>query len=122
MRVRSTLIALPVLSFLQLACANEVQKDETQIATLYRQGALLTDIRLQVATFNAKGEANDYNFRNCDVVAGLINESTVGFSTVTPGQKVAYWCEPGEFKEDGVVPKMNLKNQETQGQKQAVEQ
>ena len=61
-----------------------------QIFTLYRTSPVGQE-RIHVATFDAAGEAPDYNHGNCEmVVRALSNE---------PGVPAGYyWCEPGKYR------------------------
>jgi hypothetical protein len=58
-------------------------------ATLYRSTMTDAQMRIHVATFDAK-ESASYNWENCQVARGLFQ----GQSGVT----VKYWCEKGRCK------------------------
>ena len=77
---------------------------DTQIATLYRNGSLLKSMRIQFATFDAPGEANDFNISNCQMAARLLNQNIRAQTPESDEQSVGFWCEPGAFREDGFAP------------------
>jgi hypothetical protein len=58
--------------------------------TLYRSSALDRNMRIHMATFDAEDGA-DYNRENCQIAADLFEAQ--------PGVTVAYWCEPGLYRE-----------------------
>ena len=66
------------------------------MATLYRSSVVAANARYHIATFDAGdksygGKVFDYNWENCQIVAGLFQEQ--------PGVIVKYWCEKGFYKE-----------------------
>ena len=62
---------------------------EQHTFTLYRNSATDANMRVHVATFDAKdGEA--YNRENCDIAAGLFRQQL--------GVTVKYWCEKGRYR------------------------
>lgn len=82
----------------------ENEEQAVQTATLYRNGNLMLDLRLHFGSFDAVGEANDYNINNCQMTARLLN-ANVSQQWVGEGQpNVGFWCEPGPYREDGLVP------------------
>jgi hypothetical protein len=58
--------------------------------TLYRANVLDRNMRVHMATFDAKDGAA-YNRENCEITARLFQAQ--------PGVTVAYWCEPGRYLE-----------------------
>lgn len=71
------------------ACSAKASTD-AGVFTLYRNSTVDAEMRLQIATFDAKdGEA--YNRGNCWIAAELFKGQ--------PGVKVRYWCEKGRFRE-----------------------
>lgn len=65
-------------------------KADSTFYTLYRSSVLDADMRLHVATFDAK-EDEGYNMENCQIAAELFARQ--------PGVTVRYWCEKGRFRE-----------------------
>ena len=59
--------------------------------TLYRTSTI-AQMRLHVATFDATGEASDYNRLNCEMVVKYLTKEP----EVPDGY---YWCERGRFSE-----------------------
>lgn len=60
--------------------------------TLVRSSVASHDLRIHVATFDAK-EGRGYNRSNCEIVAQLMRAQD--------GVVVEYWCEPGRFSRKG---------------------
>lgn len=58
--------------------------------TLYRDSALNPDLRIHVATFDAKG-GDGYNRDNCNQAERLFQNQM--------GVKTKFWCEKGVFKD-----------------------
>lgn len=58
--------------------------------TLYRNSAVGSDMRIHVASFDAK-DGDAYNQDNCQTAAGLFQQQ--------PGIVTKFWCEKGSFKE-----------------------
>lgn len=77
---------------------------EAQIATLYRNSNLASNLRLHFASFDVVGEANDFNISNCQMAARLLNANIKEQSTGLNTPPVGFWCEPGPFREDGITP------------------
>jgi len=86
------------------ACSANVAGEENEIATLYRNGSLMKEIRIKFASFDAQGEANDYNINNCEMSARLLNENVTQQWTAQGLPDVGFWCEPGAYREDGTPP------------------
>lgn len=57
--------------------------------TLYRSSPTDSNMRVHVATFDAK-EGAHYNRDNCQIAAELFGRQS--------GVVVKYWCEKGEYK------------------------
>src|SRR5690348_5605189 len=87
---------LPLLS----AC----NSSNTQAYTLYRNSPMLLGptARLHVATFDAKGET-EYNRDNCKVAMQLFN-ADVAARPDKNHEGIGFWCEPGEYSQQGTVP------------------
>ena len=64
------------------------------IYTLYRGGAILKSVRINVATFETIGENITFNMENCELVASILNETQKNIPN-----PVKFWCEKGEYKE-----------------------
>ncbi|MGB7418238.1 MAG: hypothetical protein WA918_03580 [Erythrobacter sp.] len=77
---------------------------ETKIASLYRNGSIAKDLRLHFTTFDVDGEANDYNLKNCEMTARLLNANVSTKWTAMGLPDVGFWCEPGSYREEGLVP------------------
>jgi hypothetical protein len=75
--------------------------------TLYRNNPLDLRERVHFATFDSYGDAN-YNMRNCQMASRLLNASEterrrrMGYEGRFTGY--GFWCEPGNFSEQGLVP------------------
>lgn len=80
--------------------------DEAATATLYRNSMLDPAMRVHFASFNAPDKA-PFNMDNCEMVARIMN-ANVDASSAKEGkprnQSVGFWCERGDFSEDGSVP------------------
>jgi len=63
--------------------------EEEGIYTLYRASVLDENMRIHVATFNAKA-GNDYNQGNCRIAEDLFQSQ--------PRVIVKYWCEKGSYR------------------------
>ena len=62
--------------------------DDNQMLTLYRNSVIDSQMRIHVATFNAKDGYN-YNYENCFLAAELFQNQT--------GVVTRFWCEIGNF-------------------------
>ena len=103
MAVRQSSVAL--IAYMCSSCsAPDIQASATQVATLYRNGSMMTDMRLHFGSFDAEGEANDFNISNCRMTARLLNQNVKVQIGGNEEQKVGFWCEPGFYREDGRVP------------------
>jgi hypothetical protein len=59
---------------------------EDQVYTLYRNSPAFPNMRIHVATFDAR-DSSDYNNENCQTARRLFENQ--------PGVIVRYWCERG---------------------------
>ena len=57
--------------------------------TLYRN-SIVGNLRIHVATFDAKGESKEYNRENCFTAQKLFENQ--------PGILTRFWCEKGSYK------------------------
>ena len=80
----------------------DMNEQNAQVATLYRNGSVMPEMRLHFGSFDAVGEANDYNINNCEMTARLLN-SNVRAHAQSDSQSVGFWCEPGPYREDGLA-------------------
>lgn len=80
------------LTFLLTSCTN---KNTPDTYSLIRDGAILKDVRIHVATFDNKSEKLSFNKDNCMVSADFFNLEVKTHGTFD----VKYWCEKGNFKE-----------------------
>lgn len=109
MRIKFTNLAFLACLILLGGCGDTAvseggTEETTQIATLYRNGSLMKQMRLHFGSFDAQGEANDYNINNCQMTAKLLN-SNVSAQWLAEGlPDVGFWCEPGDYREDGQAP------------------
>lgn len=75
-------------------------------ATLYRNSEIAPSMRVHFASFNAAEKA-PYNLNNCQMAARVLN-ANVAAMTKEAGreldERLGFWCEPGQFREDGVTP------------------
>lgn len=82
-------------------------EDPPSPATLYRNSILDPMMRVHFASFNAPDKA-PFNIDNCEMVARIMN-ANVDASSAKEGkprnQSVGFWCEAGEFNEEGLVPR-----------------
>ncbi len=76
--------ALISASVFLLSCS-----EATDTYTLYRT-SMVSPVRIHVATFDAAGEASDYNRLNCEMVVTYLTKEP----EVPDGY---YWCEPGRY-------------------------
>ena len=70
--------------------SNISHADEKQMLTLYRNSVIDSEMRIHIATFNAK-DGYRYNSENCFLAANLFQKQ--------PGVKTRFWCELGKFKD-----------------------
>jgi hypothetical protein len=75
---------------------------QVQIATLYRNGSLMPEVRIHFGSFDAEGEVNDFNINNCEMTARLLN-ANVREQMGSDEQSVGFWCEPGHYREEGLA-------------------
>ena len=64
-------------------------------------------MRVHWATFDAAESDRSYNLNNCQMAARLLNANVEAFAKQnmeSDPPKVGFWCEPGEYKEEGRVP------------------
>lgn len=73
-------------AFSLTACSNY-----DNIFTLYRNSPIEPNMRIHIATFDAKSEHAGYNRENCNIAQGLFSKQ--------PGVSVRYWCERGRNEE-----------------------
>jgi len=93
-----------LLPLFMLGGCLELGDRSAQVATLYRNGSMLKDMRLHFASFDAQGEANDFNINNCRMTARLLNANVSSQWSAAGLPDVGFWCEPGPFREDGIAP------------------
>lgn len=100
MRVATILIGMALAG----CSAGESASDK---ATLYRNSILDPAMRVHFASFNAPDKA-PFNIDNCEMVARIMN-ANVDASSAKEGkprnQAVGFWCERGNFNEEGSVPR-----------------
>ena len=82
-------IILPLLIVFTAQFSNKGYAEEKQIFTLYRNSVTDSQMRIHVATFNAK-DGYLYNSENCFIAAELFQNQ--------PFVETLYWCELGQFK------------------------
>jgi len=61
-------------------------------------------MRLHFSTFDAPGEANDYNINNCRMTARTLNANLREQWLAQGSPDVGFWCEPGSYRQDGHAP------------------
>ena len=89
------------------ACsADAPATDKSPIYALYRNSVIDSSLRLHWATFDAD-DSITYNMNNCLMAARLLN-ANVTASAAQEGKArhvgVGFWCEPGRYREAGLVP------------------
>ncbi|KUO54548.1 MAG: hypothetical protein APF78_03465 [Sphingomonadales bacterium BRH_c3] len=99
---KATLCVGLIAGILTASC--QAPTEAPQIATLYRNGSIAKDLRLHFASFDAEGEANDYNINNCQMTARLLNANVSKQWTAQGLPDVGFWCEPGPYREEGFAP------------------
>ncbi len=76
-------LGVVIFSMLCISCT------DGDVYTLYRSSVVIEDIRIHVATFDAKdGEA--YNHENCQVAQELFQKQDE--------VKTKFWCEKGRYR------------------------
>lgn len=80
-----SILALPAIGYAQ---------SEKENYTLYRGGVYDKSYRGLHAFFNAGGEAEDWNKKNCEEVADALNQRQKAQS-----HPAKFWCEKGAFKD-----------------------
>lgn len=88
MRASSCLHTVVVAS-VGCAALSACGTSEGDTYTLYRSGVLSPELRVHVATFDAKNDGKA-NRENCDVARDLFAKQ--------PGVTVRGWCEKGRFR------------------------
>lgn len=106
MKAKHFFIGLMPSALLISSCSVVSEDEPNEIATLYRNGSLMKELRLQFASFDATREANDYNIKNCEMTARLLNQNVSAQWTANGAPDVGFWCEPGKYREDGFPPNM----------------
>lgn len=106
--MRGVLLALVIVS----AGCSQVEERRSASAetfTLYRNSPIDRSLRVHWATFDVEDSDRSYNRNNCEMAARLLN-ANVGESArvadVEPYDGVGFWCESGEFSEEGSIPSM----------------
>jgi hypothetical protein len=70
--------------------------------TLYRNSGMNPAARVHWATFNAAESDRAFNLNNCQMTARLLNANV---RQLNQGRSpIGFWCEPGNYREDGGVP------------------
>lgn len=72
-----------------LSCAVLCSCSDSSTYTLYRNSVTNENMRLHVATFDAR-DGYDYNSSNCQIAADLFQNQD--------GVKTKFWCEKGKFR------------------------
>lgn len=75
--------------------------------SLYRNSPLDPMLRVNWATFNARESDPNYNFRNCQMAAQLLNANMTASARLEHKDRdrsLGFWCESGGYKEGGPVP------------------
>ncbi len=91
MQYNKVLLFVLTLFFMASSCSKSSSEN---IYTLYRGGAIAKDLRIHYATFETKGEADDWNKSNCEEVSDFLNEKQK-----IQAIPVRFWCEKGSFRE-----------------------
>lgn len=101
------LIALAVAVALTVTACGSNGSTGAEKYTLYRNSFLDHSMRVQWAAFDAAESDRNYNRNNCEMAARLLN-ANVAASARAKGKErdtaTGFWCEPGRYKEKGVVP------------------
>lgn len=101
-RVLLALVAILIIGWLA-SCA-PAQSEHTY--TLYRNSALDGSLRVHWATFDADDNIT-YNMNNCLMAARLLNANmtaAAGAEGMERDSSVGFWCEPGPYRDSGLVP------------------
>ena len=83
-------IISPLLIVFTALFSNKSYANEKQILTLYRNSVTDSEMRIHIATFNAK-HGYSYNSENCFLAAKLFKSQ--------PRVKTRFWCEKGNFRD-----------------------
>ena len=99
------------LAMIVCGCAPWAERAATY--TLYRNSSIAVtlnkQVRIHVATYNAKESNPAFNRDNCKMSARLHNANILEQNPSTengPRQRVGFWCEEGEYDADGDVPEV----------------
>lgn len=96
MRVRSFIL----LSLIALGACGKTNGAAT--VTLYRNSSLDPNARVHFGTFDAADSDSTFNMSNCQMAARLLNANIRKLNDYR--QPAGFWCEPGEFSEEGSHP------------------
>ena len=90
-----------------LAACGGPTEPQAEKFTLYRNSFLDHSMRVQWASFDAREKDRNYNRNNCEMAARLLNANTDASAKAEGKERdtaVGFWCEPGDYSEQGVVP------------------
>lgn len=80
--------------------------DASDAFTLYRNSSVDRTMRIHWASFDTK-DSGSYNMNNCMMGARLLNANVTAIAKADGKERdpsIGFWCEPGGYKEKGMVP------------------
>ena len=95
-----------ILSVVLMISACGVAEANANTYTMYRNSTFDRTMRIHWATFDAD-DNETYNMNNCLMAARLLNANVTASAALEGKPRhvgVGFWCEPGSFRENGVVP------------------
>lgn len=80
--------------------------DASDAFTLYRNSSVDRSMRIHWASFDTK-DGDSYNMNNCMMGARVLNANMTARAKALGQERdltIGFWCEPGRYKEKGLVP------------------
>ena len=102
MRAVQVIASMICVSSVLVACSS----DRGEAYALYRNSPFDYTMRVHWATFDADDKGS-YNMNNCLMAARLLNANVTASAKAEGKERdvmAGFWCEPGPFEEDGLVP------------------
>lgn len=100
-------LVLVTTACLVLGCTEVSESDGAPTYTLYRNSPFDSSMRVHWGTFDANERDRAYNLNNCNMAARLLNANfaaTARAEGKEPHPNTGFWCERGDYSEEGPVP------------------
>lgn len=100
--------ALPIGGLIGLIMLSGCSVGGAEAYTLYRTSSVAPGLRVNWAHFEAKESSAAYNRDNCMMTARLLTANMKALNGENYDTKLGFWCEPGDYKEDGPPPPLRF--------------